>query len=190
MSRRAAQLATGLLALVCLGSAGAATPTLKEASAPAKEKTGAATAAPAASKTESGKEAKAPGAAVEIVHAEFGTFDASSPDDLVFTPGNVVPHREGQRYGWVIELRGGKRSVAVREEYVQGSTPAPIEDPISDSLSIPVAKRNQVSQRQLVPVDNLIFGEWAIGPKEPAGHRHLRVVIEDQAAVDFEYDVK
>ena len=189
MSRTAAQLATGLLALVCLGSAGAATPTQKEASLPAKEKTTAAATAPAA-KTEPGKEAKAPSAAVEIVHAEFGTFDASSPDDLVFTPGNVVPHREGQRYGWVIELRGGKRSVAVREEYVQGSAPAPIEDPLSDSLSIPVAKRNQVSQRQLVPVDNLIFGEWAIGPKEPAGHRHLRVVIEEQAAVDFEYDVK
>lgn len=189
MSSRATQLATGLLALLCAGIAAAATPTPKEASAPAKEKTTAATTAPAA-KAESGKEAKAPSAAVEIVHAEFGTFDASSPDDLVFTPGNVVPHREGQRYGWVIELRGGKRSVAVREEYVQGSTPAPIEDPLSDSLSIPVAKRNQVSQRQLVPVDNLIFGEWAIGPKEPAGHRHLRVVIEEQAAIDFEYDVK
>ena len=189
MSRTAAQLATGLLALLCAGIAAAATPTLKEASPPAKEKTTAATTAPAA-KAESGKEAKAPSAAVEIVHAEFGTFDASSPDDLVFTPGNVVPHREGQRYGWVIELRSGKRSVAVREEYVQGAVAKPIEDPFSDSLSIPVAKRNQVSQRQLVPVDNLIFGEWAIGPKEPAGHRHLRVVIEDQAAVDFEYDVK
>jgi len=189
MSRRAAQVATGLLALLCAGIASAATLTLKEASPPAKEKTTAATAAPAG-KPEPGKETRAPSAAVEILHAEFGTFDASSPDDLVFTPGKVVPHREGQRYGWVIEVRGGKRSVAVREEYVQGSAPAPIEDPLSDSLSIPVAKRNQVSQRQLVPVDNLIFGEWAIGPKEPAGHRHLRVVVEEQATVDFEYDVK
>jgi hypothetical protein len=129
---------------------------------------------------------------VDVVSAEFGTFDDSNPRELIFTPTDVIPHKVGQRYGWVIEVRTGKRSLSVREEYV---LPAPAtapkaSDPLSESLSIPAQRRNQVSQRQLVPVDGKIYGEWSIGPREPAGHRHLLVFIEGQQGASFEYDVK
>jgi hypothetical protein len=63
-------------------------------------------------------------------------------------------------------------------------------NPISENLNIPLQRRNQVSQRQLVPVDGRIFGEWSVGPGEPAGHRHLQVVIEGEVAASFEFDVK
>lgn len=125
--------------------------------------------------------------AVEIVSAEFGLFDASNPDELVFTPTTVVPHTLGQRYGWVIEVRTGKRSLAVREEYLLAN-PSP---PTADSpLNIVLPRRNQVSQRQLVPVAGRIYGEWAIGPGEPAGHRRLQVIIESTVSADFAYDVQ
>lgn len=129
---------------------------------------------------------------VEIVSAEFGIFDASNPDELVFEPTRSVPHRLGQRYGWSIEVRTGKRSVSVREEYLIPNA-APAADaagPESGVLTLPQPRRNQVSQRQLVPVDGMIYGEWAVGPGEPAGHRHLQVVIDEQAVADFEFDVK
>lgn len=42
--------------------------------------------------------------AVEIVAAEFGVFDASDPKRVVFEQTQVIPHREGQRYGWMIEF--------------------------------------------------------------------------------------
>ena len=29
---------------------------------------------------------------VEIISAEFGLFDASNPEELVFEPGDMVPH--------------------------------------------------------------------------------------------------
>jgi hypothetical protein len=132
-------------------------------------------------------------APVAIVAAEFGIFDASDPDELTFEPTAVVPHKEGQRYGWIIEVRTKKRSLAVREEYLL-SSPATEAGPVMNAsgrrLDIPLPRRNQVSQRQLVPVGGRIYGEWAIGPDEPPGKRHLQVIVEGQVAGSFEYEVK
>ena len=131
-------------------------------------------------------------APIQVVSAEFGIFDDGSPGELVFEPTDVVPHKEGQRYGWIIEVRTAKRNLAVREEYLlpTPSTAQAATDPLSESLNLPVQRRNQVSQRQLVPVDGKIYGEWSVGPNEPAGHRHLQVFIENQLGANFEYDVK
>ncbi|MBK7425369.1 MAG: hypothetical protein IPJ48_21085 [Propionivibrio sp.] len=131
-------------------------------------------------------------APVEIISAEFGLFDASNPEELIFEPGDVVPHKVGQRYGWIIEVKTARRTLSVREEYLLPGPPSAgnAPDPLSESLNIPIERRNQVSQRQLVPVDGKIYGEWAVGQNEPAGHRRLQVVIEGQVAASFDYDVK
>lgn len=130
--------------------------------------------------------------AVEVVSAEFGVFDASDPQRVVFEPTRVIPHREGQRYGWMIELRGVKRSVSVREEYLLPSKAIEqrTDTPGGTKMVIPLERRNQVSQRQLVPVDGRIYGEWSIGPQEPPGRRQLDVVVEGQVAASFEFEVK
>ena len=135
------------------------------------------------------KPAEAP---VEIVSAEFGLFDATNPKELVFTPSRIVPHQESQRYGWIIEVRTRKRSLSVREEYLMPNAGKiqKDQDVLSESLNIATPRRNQVSQRQLVPVDGKIYGEWAVGSSEPAGHRNLQVVIENEIAASFEFDVK
>ncbi len=57
-------------------------------------------------------------------------------------------------------------------------------------LTIPHERRNQASQRQLVPVAGRIYGEWAIGPQEPPGKRRLQVLVEDRPPVVFEYEVR
>jgi hypothetical protein len=41
-----------------------------------------------------------------------------------------------------------------------------------------------------VPIDGRIYGEWIIGQGEPAGRRHLQVIVEGQVAGSFEYEVK
>lgn len=131
---------------------------------------------------------------LEIVSAEFGLFEyAGRPGELAFEATEVVPHREGQRYGWIIELRTQKRSVAVREEYIlpTAATEAGAQmNAAGDRLHIPLPRRNQVSQRQLVPVGGRIYGEWAVGPGEPPGRRHLQVIVEGEVAGSFEYEVK
>jgi hypothetical protein len=128
--------------------------------------------------------------AMDIIRAEFGVFDAGNPGELIFEPSAVVPLREGQRYGWIIELATAKRVLSVREEYLLPMPARGAPDSLSESLDIPLARRNQVSQRQLVPVDGKIYGEWAVGPAEPPGHRRLQVVVEGQVAASFEFDVK
>jgi len=129
---------------------------------------------------------------VEIINAEFGTFDASNPDEMVFEPTRIVPHRQGQRYGWAIEIRTKQRSVSVSEEYLLPNTAKAKGTPEDSAvvLDIPQQRRNQVSQRQLVPVEGMIYGEWVVGPSEPAGRRNLQVVIEGQVAASFVFDVK
>jgi len=130
--------------------------------------------------------------ALDIVSADFGTFDASDPNETVFTPSLVVPHRQGQRYGWTIEVRTKLRSLSVSEEYLlpNRTEAKATASAAGDVLDIPQDRHNQISQRQLVPVEGRIYGEWAVGPSEPAGHRHLRVLVEGQIAADFEFDVK
>ena len=139
-----------------------------------------------------GAVAYAAGEPVKIVSAEFGVFDTRDPREVLFEPVRVVPHKAGQRYGWIIEVRTKKRSLSVREEYLleNPQVQSEVTDPIRQNLMLPLVRRNQVSQRQLVPVEGKIYGEWVIGPAEPAGRRHLQVLIEGQVAASFEYEVK
>ncbi|MDR1708479.1 MAG: hypothetical protein LBS70_02030 [Candidatus Accumulibacter sp.] len=132
------------------------------------------------------------GWALEVVSAEFGVFDASDPEQVVFTESNVVPRREGQRYGWTIELRGAGRAVGVREEYL---LPSAAKEKISESrkgtrVTIPVERRRQVSQRQIVPVAGRIWGEWTLTPDDPPGPRRLEVIVEGQKAATFDFEVE
>jgi len=124
---------------------------------------------------------------VEIVGAEFGIFEEVAPRELAFEPTRVVPHKEGQRYGWVIEVRTTKRHLSVREEYLLPSRT--LEASKDGTVVIPLDRRAQVSERQLAPVDGRIYGEWAVGPGEPAGQRRLEVIVEGQA-VSFEYELR
>jgi hypothetical protein len=135
---------------------------------------------------------KAP--AVEIVSATFGIFDVRNPKKVRFEHTLLIPHQEGQRYGWIITVRTKQRSLSVREEYIipTAATEAGPTGNLAEqgTLTIPLPRRNQVSQRQLVPVRGQIYGEWAIGPGEPPGKRHLQVIVEGQVAGSFEYEVK
>jgi len=141
-----------------------------------------------------------PDAPVEIISTQFGIFDASTPGELSFEATNLIPRVTGQRYGWIIELKTTKRNVSVREEYVfalptkagsktEASTTEPKDEFLEGFKQAP-QRRNQVSQRQLAPIDGQIYGEWSVGESEPAGHRRLQVFVEGKLAATFEYDMK
>ena len=131
-------------------------------------------------------------APLEIVSARFGIFDNAGGDELILTPSAVVPLKVGQRYGWAIEVRTSKRTLEVREEYVlpAKSKPPQPASPLSESLSFPTARRALVSQRQLAPQDEKIYGEMSVGPNDSAGHRLLQIFIEGQPGPRFEYDLQ
>lgn len=130
------------------------------------------------------------GPPVEILGAEFGLFTPRGEARTVFSPTHTVPHQTGQRYGWVIELRTKARAVSVSEEYILPPLVETKPDPLAEALGLKNERRNQVSQRRLVPVEGKIYGEWEIGPQEPAGKRTLQVIVEGADPVRFEYEVK
>jgi hypothetical protein len=128
----------------------------------------------------------------EIVGAEFGLFDEGKGNEILFQPSKLVPLAVGQRYGWIIEVRTLKRTLAVREEYVlpKAASDKEPDNAVARNLHIPDLRRSQVSQRQLALVDGQIIGEWSIGPGEPPGKRRLQVIVEGQVAATFDYEVK
>ena len=127
---------------------------------------------------------------VDILGAEFGLFTPRGEARTVFVPTHTVPHQTGQRYGWVIELRTKARAVSVSEEYILPPLVETKPDPLAEALGLQNERRNQVSQRRLVPIEGKIYGEWEIGPQEPAGKRTLQVIVEGADPVRFEYEVK
>lgn len=142
---------------------------------------------------------------VSIVSAEFGIFAGDTGDELVFSPSAVVPLKTGQRYGWVIEVRGQQRSVAVREEALlpaastptTGPTTAPATTAAStppaasdgNTITLPFDRYRLLSQRQLVPIAGRIFGEWTVKAEDEAGAHRLRVTVEEHAPVEFDYEL-
>ena len=156
-----------------------------------------------------------PAMAIEVVYAEFGLLTprqagaSGRSQDLTLEPTRIIPRRPGTRYGWAIELRTDKRRVSVREDYLLPASARSRHDnshangqgdglaqPASSALAdaetrtLTFERRNTVSQRQLVPRNGLIFGEWEIGPHEPPGRRRLQVIVEGEVAADFEYEVR
>ncbi|MDR2507872.1 MAG: hypothetical protein LBD67_07770 [Candidatus Accumulibacter sp.] len=129
----------------------------------------------------------------EIVRAGFGLFDVGDPKKPLFMETSVVPRKEGQRYGWLIEVRTKKRSLSVREEYLLpplATPPAKNEDGMKVILDIPLEQRVQAAYRQLVPIDNHIIGEWTVKADEPAGRRRLQVIIEEHLAAEFDFVIE
>jgi hypothetical protein len=127
---------------------------------------------------------------VRIIKAEFGLFEAGEPGEVMFSPTLTIPNKDGQRYGWVIELVSDQRSLLVREEYLYPEKIPVVNLQKDDTLVFPNPRRHQVSERRLVPEGGKIVGEWAIGPNEPFGERHLLVVIDGAPDTRFDYRVE
>ena len=51
-------------------------------------------------------------------------------------------------------------------------------------------RRVLVSQRQLAPKDEKIYGELSVGANDSAGHRLLQIFLEGQLGPRFEYDLQ
>ncbi|WP_153109124.1 hypothetical protein [Propionivibrio limicola] len=125
---------------------------------------------------------------VRILDAEFGVFKAGPDGEVIFESARVVPRRAGQRYGWAIEVHTKKRRLNVREEYVQAEPPSVPETAAALDFVMP-PKRRPISQRQLVPVDGWIYGEWTMSADEAAGPRRLHVLVETLPPVEFVFEV-
>jgi hypothetical protein len=124
---------------------------------------------------------------VQIVRAEFGLFNPSASGDLVFMPSKTVPLVVQQAYGWRILLKTNKAKIKWREEFTLPVAPVTWGD--AENL---VSKNRRVSvmEREVPPVDGVIFNAWTVAAGDPKGHHLMRVLIDNQYEQVFEFDVQ
>ncbi len=124
---------------------------------------------------------------VEIVNAEFGIFEDDGSDQIGFGVTSEIPFSRGQPYGWLIEVKTTKKTLAVREELLmlQDTVATPGSDP-SEAVRESILGLNE----SRVPVsDGMIFGERRIKAEDKAGRYRLRVYVERKLTATFDYSV-
>jgi hypothetical protein len=128
---------------------------------------------------------------VEIIKAEFGIFEDDGSDQLGFGATSEIPFTHGQPYGWLIEVRTTRKSLAVREEVLMPQDTVAASGSNESDLAMPAMRESLLSlNERRVPVsDGMIFGERRIRAEDKAGRYRLRVYVERKLTATFDYSV-
>lgn len=138
---------------------------------------------------ETGKRAPKSALGPEVVRAEFGLLKPTPHGESEFIPSRVLPLTPEQSYGWLIELRPGKRSVRWREEFELPHAPATWGVPETEGRRRVAAHgRIAVTERTVAPMGgNMILNFWTVAPGDPEGPYRIRVFVEGRLAGDFSF---
>ncbi|HXR58717.1 MAG TPA: hypothetical protein VN747_05305 [Burkholderiales bacterium] len=132
-----------------------------------------------------------PEAEFEVVRAELVLVHGLETKEPRFEATTKVPHKPGQSFGWVIELRTQKPKIKWREEFALPEAPqtwGPTEK--EDKRRISDDKKVSVIEREVEPGRGLIYNFWTLAAGDPPGRYVIRVFIEGVRAATFEFDVE
>jgi hypothetical protein len=128
---------------------------------------------------------------IAIIKTEFGIFEEDGSDQLGFGATSEIPFAIGQPYGWLIEVKTTKKSLAVREEIlIPRDTPAAPGSNDSD-IGIPASRESLLgfNERRVPVSDGMIFGERRIRQVDKPGTYRLRVYVERKLTATFDYSI-
>jgi len=128
--------------------------------------------------------------ALQVEAADFGLFSAAADGTLDFTPTRTVPLVESQNYGWAIRLRNPPPRVKWREEFILPSAPVTWGKPAEGAQTVSKDRTTSVSEREVEPVDGIIFNTWAVAKGDPRGRYTIRVTIDGGEPIVFDFDVE
>jgi hypothetical protein len=127
-----------------------------------------------------------PPAAFRVLKAEFGVLVPGG-----FQPSTKVPLREGQGFGWVIELSAAKDRVRWREEIRLPGVPEEWRVADKDSKhSLSADRRTSILERESRIEDGAIHNFWQLTRGDPKGRYSMRIMIEGMLVSTFEFDVE
>ena len=122
----------------------------------------------------------------KVLKAEFGVIVPGG-----FQPTTKVPFKEGQSFGWVIELDTKRDTVKWREELRLPSAPQSWQaDEQSGKHTVSSDRRTSILEREVKVENGVIFNFWSIAPGDPKGRYTLRVMLEGMLVSSFEFDVE
>lgn len=128
---------------------------------------------------------------IQIVRAEFGLFKQDNAGNQSFVPAKTVPLVEGQQYGWMIVLKTKKPTIKWREEFTLPYAPATWGDAEAQGLhTVSTDGRVSVMEREISPVDGVIFNSWTVAAGDPQGRHVMRVLIDNRYEQIFEFYVQ
>lgn len=132
----------------------------------------------------------APGS-VRILSAQSGLFGDPSGGLESFAAGSRLPLRDGQVFGWRMQVQTDKPRVAVREELTLPSEPTTWGDPEPDVKRRTTPDgRTAVSEYQLEPKGGFIANSWTVTGGDPKGTWIIKVKVEGQAERVFRFEAQ
>lgn len=128
-----------------------------------------------------------PPAPFRVLKAEFGIVTRGGG----FRPATKIPLKEGQGFGWVIQVDTPRDRLRWREEIRLPGVPDEwrVEDPASRHR-LSGDRRTSVLERESRIEDGAIYNFWQFTRGDPKGRYSVRVMIEDLLVSTFEFDVE
>jgi hypothetical protein len=122
----------------------------------------------------------------KVLKAEFGVIVPGG-----FQPTTKVPFKEGQSFGWVIQLDTQRDLVKWREELRLPSSPQTWQaDEQSGKHTLSADRKTSILEREAKVENGVIFNFWSISPGDPKGRYTMRVMLEGMLVSTFEFDVE
>lgn len=121
-----------------------------------------------------------------VLKAEFGIIVPGG-----FRPSTKVPLKDGQGFGWVIQLETPRDTVRWREDLRLPAAPQTWHaDEASGKHTMSADRRTSTLERNARVENGMIYNLWQISPGDPRGRYTVRVMIEDLLVSTFEFDVE
>jgi hypothetical protein len=126
-----------------------------------------------------------------VAKAQFGQLNPPGSPNPGFHPTTKIPLREGQGFGWVIELSAAKDRVRWREEIRLPGVPEEWRVQDKDSRhSLSADRRTSILERESRIEDGVIHNFWQLTRGDPKGRYSMRIMIEGMLVSTFEFDVE
>ena len=124
---------------------------------------------------------------VVVLRAEVGLL---GPRDAAgrqpFTPGTLLPLRDGQEFAWRLVVKTKRPFVRVREELTLPAEPRTWGDPEPDVRRRTTPDgRTAITEWRLAPVDGVLQSAWTVTTGDPPGTWVLKLKVEDQPVREF-----
>lgn len=136
--------------------------------------------------------AATPGADKAVVlKAEGGLFASGDSSDDRFVASRALPLKDGQAFGWRIQLRQPARTVVVREELTLPAEPRTWGDPEPGLKRRTTADgRTAITELRLTPRNGVISQSWTVTTGDPKGTWVIKVRVEDGPEHVFRFDAR
>lgn len=135
--------------------------------------------------------AATPVARTPVLKAESGLFGPGESGSQPFAPSTALPLKDGQAFGWRIQLRPGTGTVRVREELTLPVEPKTWGDPEPGlkRRNTPDG-RSAITELQLSPVNGFISQSWTVTTGDPKGTWVIKVRVEDGPEHVFRFEAR